>query len=83
MDKTKELPIVVVMDGGLVQSIVSCDKRLTGREVMVLDYEADGADDAVADTALLFCCPRRERIRKISRRRYGRVKELVKEREAK
>lgn len=72
---------MVVMDGGLIQDIVSYDKNLIGRNVIVLDYDAEGADDYVIDTDGAECLPRRETIRKISRRRCGVIRKLVKERE--
>jgi len=84
MSKAKELPIVIVMDGGLVQDVVSYDKKLIGRDVIVLDFDADGVDDCVADIdgGGEDCLPRREMIRKMSKHRYNAIKRLVKEREA-
>jgi hypothetical protein len=36
--------IVVTVEGGLVQSVSSDDPILVGREVVVIDYDAEGAD---------------------------------------
>ena len=36
--------IVVTVEGGLVQSISSDDHKLVGVKVMVIDYDAEGAD---------------------------------------
>lgn len=36
----------VVMDGGLVQAVISDDPNCPIKEVMVIDYDKDDADDA-------------------------------------
>ena len=36
--------IVITVDGGLVQGISSDEPKLVGQEVIVLDYDAEGAD---------------------------------------
>jgi len=36
--------IVIAMEGGLVQSVSSDDLAEQGKEVVVIDYDAEGAD---------------------------------------
>ena len=36
--------IVITIDGGLVQGISSDEPKLVGQEVIVIDYDAEGAD---------------------------------------
>ena len=38
-------PIVITLEGGTVQDVVSDDKRLRGIDVMIIDYDTDGADE--------------------------------------
>jgi hypothetical protein len=37
-------PLAISMEGGIVQDAVSDDKRLHGLDVLVIDYDTDGAD---------------------------------------
>jgi hypothetical protein len=37
-------PIAITLEGGTVQDVVTDDKRLCGVDVMVIDYDTDGAD---------------------------------------
>lgn len=37
--------IAVVLEGGLVQSIVSDEPALIGRSVLMIDYDTDGTDE--------------------------------------
>lgn len=47
LDTEKPLgPIVVAMEGGLVSSVVSTDKRLHGIDVVIVDYDIEGADES-------------------------------------
>lgn len=39
-------PIVVAMEGGLVSSVVSPDLRLHGIDVVIVDYDIEGADES-------------------------------------
>lgn len=39
-------PIAIALEGGLVQSIVTDDDRLRGVDVLVVDYDTEGADEA-------------------------------------
>ena len=36
--------IVITIEGGLVQGISSDEPKLVGRQVVVIDYDAEGAD---------------------------------------
>ena len=36
--------IVITIDGGLVQGVSSDEPKLVGQEVIVIDYDAEGAD---------------------------------------
>ena len=36
--------IVITLEGGLVQGISSDDPKLVGEEVVVIDYDSEGAD---------------------------------------
>ena len=36
--------LVLTVEGGLVQGISSDDPRLVGKKVVVIDYDAEGAD---------------------------------------
>ena len=36
--------IVITVEGGLVQGVSSDDPKLVGAEVVVIDYDAEGAD---------------------------------------
>ena len=36
--------IVITVDGGLVQGVSSDDQTLVGRQVIVIDYDTEGAD---------------------------------------
>jgi hypothetical protein len=36
--------IVITIEGGLVQGISTDDPKLVGRQVIVIDYDAEGAD---------------------------------------
>jgi hypothetical protein len=38
--------LIVVLDGGLVQSVVAKSRRLIGLKVAIVDYDVEGADDA-------------------------------------
>jgi hypothetical protein len=38
--------IVVTVEGGIVQGVCSDDPDLVGHEVVVIDYDAEGADPA-------------------------------------
>jgi hypothetical protein len=38
-------PIAITLEGGTVQDVVTDDKRLCGIDVMVIDYDTDGADE--------------------------------------
>jgi hypothetical protein len=38
-------PIAITMEGGTVRDVVNDDKRLCGVDVMVIDYDTDGADE--------------------------------------
>ena len=37
--------IVITIEGGLVQGVSSDDQELVGREVALIDYDAEGAED--------------------------------------
>jgi hypothetical protein len=39
-------PLGVVLEGGLMSSVISDDKRLRGTEVVVIDYDVEGADES-------------------------------------
>jgi hypothetical protein len=36
--------IVITLEGGLVQGVSSDDPAMVGKEVVVIDYDAEGAD---------------------------------------
>jgi hypothetical protein len=38
--------IVIAVEGGLVQSVSSDDPAMVGKEIAIVDYDADGADPA-------------------------------------
>lgn len=40
------MTIAVILDGGLVQCVVSDDPAEVGKEVQVIDYDTEGADFA-------------------------------------
>ena len=37
--------LIITLDGGLVQEISSDDPSLTGKEITILDYDIDGAEE--------------------------------------
>jgi hypothetical protein len=39
------MPLIVVMDGGMISAVVSDDNRLVGMPVDIIDYDTDGAED--------------------------------------
>lgn len=45
-DKTKRGPIAVVIEGGIVQAICTDDEQLQGVDVLVIDYDTEGADES-------------------------------------
>lgn len=46
--------IAIVLEGGLVQAVVTDDNSLkAGTEVMIVDYDIDGADDLVDVKSLI------------------------------
>lgn len=49
--------ISITMEGGLITGIYSDDKILVGKEVVVVDYDAEGSDDSVLDKAGNPCLP--------------------------
>lgn len=51
--------ILITLKGGLVQGILSDDPAMIGKEVIVNDYDAEGADDSVTDSKGDECCPNR------------------------
>lgn len=74
--------ILITLKGGLVESVRSDDKALIGKEIVVNDYDADGADDAVTDDCGNDCCPRRERVERLSPKWAKHVEDLLTQREA-
>lgn len=45
-------PVAIVIEGGLVSSVCTKDKRLHGVQIAVIDYDADGMDDDEIETVL-------------------------------
>ena len=74
--------IVITLEGGLVQAVLSDDKTVRQQECVVVDYDADGSEDFVEDENGDECCPSRHKIGRLSKAQAKEVVKLTDEREA-
>lgn len=54
--------LTIKLEGGFVTGVYSDDPALIGKEVVVMDMDAEGADDYVTDEVGRECCPRIEKV---------------------
>ena len=55
--------LAVIIEGGMVQSIISDDSSMIGKDILIVDYDTDGSDD-VAHIGTNACFIRQETITK-------------------
>lgn len=54
------------MENGLISGIYTDDSALIGREVVIMDMDAEGSDDYVTDEDGRECCPHIEVVESLS-----------------
>ena len=74
--------IIITLDGGLVQGVLTDDPELLKQDCVVVDYDAEGCDDAVKNMAGDDCCPSRHEIRIVASEYVDDIVKITAERDA-
>lgn len=74
--------IIITVEGGLVQDILTDDQKLLEEEAIVVDFDTDGYDDTVTTMNGDTCCPSRHRIRPVDAAYVADIVKITKERES-
>ena len=74
--------IIIALEGGLVQAVLSDDRTVRKQECVVVDFDTDGVDDCVTDMDGDECCPARLKIEGVSKKYVENIIKITAEREA-
>lgn len=73
--------LIITLEGGLIQDILTDNPQLLKEECIVVDYDAEGCDDAVVNMNGDACCPCRHDIREVDRAYCDDIVKITNERE--
>lgn len=74
--------LIITLEGGLVQDILTDNPALLKEECIVVDYDAEDADDVVTNMNGDDCCPSRRGIRPVDAEYVADIVKITNEREA-
>ena len=74
--------LIITVEGGLIQDILTDNPQLLKEECIVVDYDAEGCDDAVVHMNGDECCPCRREIDKVDKAYVADIIRITNEREA-
>ena len=73
--------LAITLEGGLVSAVLTDNPALRKEECIVVDYDAEGCEDAVTDKNGDPCCPSRHKIVRLSKTAARALVKLTDERE--
>ena len=74
--------LIITVEGGLIQDILTDNPQLLKEDCIVVDYDAEGIDNAVTTMNGDDCCPCRHEIREVDRAYCDDIVKITNEREA-